>query len=138
MDEFDKFDLFMLNMDSLPAEISNRNPHFILITGNFNVKSGNWHTYDIRTSEKAHLVSLMVLYSLNHLITKPTHFLEHSSSCIDLTFTNKASLIRDAKIHLTLHPNHHHLIIYSKRNSKVDYLPPYTYKSWIITGLNMT
>ena len=117
MDGFDKFDLFILNVDLLLAEISNRHPHFILVTGSFNAKSRNWYTYDTRTLEEAHLVPLLVLYGLNHLITEPTHILEYSSRCIDLTFTNQVSLVSDAKIHLTLQPKYHHLTIYPKRNS---------------------
>ena len=80
----DELDLFALNLESLLADISNRNSHFVLITGNFNVKSRNWSTYDTTTSEGAHLDYLMTLYGLNQFITEPTHILEHSSSCIDL------------------------------------------------------
>ena len=70
---FDQFDLFMLNLESLLADIPNHNPHFVLITGYFNAKSRNWSTYDTTISEGAHLDSLMTLYGLNQLITEPTH-----------------------------------------------------------------
>ena len=44
----------MLNLETLLVDISNRNPHFVLITGEFNAKLRNWSTYDITTSEGAH------------------------------------------------------------------------------------
>ena len=50
----DEFDLFMLNLEALLIDISNRNPHFVLITGDFNAKSRNCSTYDTTTSEGAH------------------------------------------------------------------------------------
>ena len=71
----DEFDLFMLNLESLLADISNRHPHFVRITRDSNVKSRNWSTYDSTTSEGAHLDYLMTLYGLNQLITEPTHIL---------------------------------------------------------------
>ena len=37
----DEFDLFMINLDTLLVDTSNRNLHFVLITGDFNAKSKN-------------------------------------------------------------------------------------------------
>ena len=50
----DDFDLFMLNLEAPLVDISNRNPHFVLITGDFNAKARNCSTYDTTTSEGAH------------------------------------------------------------------------------------
>ena len=74
--------------------------------------------------------SLMTLYGLKQLITEPTHTLEHSPSCIHLTFTNQPNLIMDSGIHPTLNPKCHHQIIYSKLNLKIEYPPPYTCEIW--------
>ena len=41
----DEFDLLMLNLETLLADISYRNPHFIQINGDINAKSRNWSTY---------------------------------------------------------------------------------------------
>ena len=94
----DEFDLFMLNLGELLVDISNCDPHFVLITGDLSAKSRNWSIYDTTTSEGAHLDSLMTLYGLNQLVAEPTHVLEHSSSCIDIIFTNQPNLLRNSGI----------------------------------------
>ena len=66
------------------VDTSNRNSHFVLITGDFNAKSRNWSTYDTTTLEGDYLDSHMTLYDLNRLISEPKHILKHSCSCIDL------------------------------------------------------
>lgn len=55
----DDFDLFILNLETLLVNISNRNLHFVLITVYFNAKSTNWSTYETITSKGVHLDSLM-------------------------------------------------------------------------------
>ena len=110
--------------------ISNRNPHFVLITGDFNAKTRTWSTYDTTTLEGAHLDSLMTLYGLNQLTTEPTHISKHSSSCTGRIFTNQSNLIRNSGIHPTLHPKCHHQIIYSNLNLKIEYPFPYTREIW--------
>ena len=72
----------------------------------------------------------MTLYGLNQLLTEPTHILEHTSSCIDLIFTNQPNLIRGSGIHPTLHPTCHHQLIYSKLNLKIEYPSLYTREIW--------
>ena len=120
----DESDLFMLNLESLLADISNRNLHFVRITFDFNAKSRIWSTYDTKTSRGAHLDSPMTLYGLNQLKAEPSHILDHSSSCIDLIFTNQPNFIKESEIH-PYSPKCHHQIIYSKLNLKIEYLPPY-------------
>ena len=45
------------------VNISNGNPYFLLITGDFNAKSRNWSTYDIAISEGTHLDYLKTIWS---------------------------------------------------------------------------
>ena len=84
----DEFDLFMLNLEKLLVDRSNRKTHFVLITSDFTAKSRNWSTNDTTTAEGGHLKSLVTLQYLNQLIIEPTHILEHYSTCINLIFTN--------------------------------------------------
>ena len=114
----DEFDSFIINLKKLVANISNRNPHFVLISGNFSFKSTNWSSYGTTTSEGAQLDSLMTLHGLKQLITEPTHILENSSSCIDLVSTNPPNTAVVSGIHPTLHSNCYRQIIYSKVNLK--------------------
>ena len=55
------------------------------------------------------------------LIIEPTHILQQSSSCIDLTFTNQPNIVMDSGVDSSLHPKCHHQIIYSKLNLNIEY-----------------
>ena len=55
----------MINLEKMLVDISNRNPHFILIIGDFNAKSRKWSTNHTANVEGAHLDSFMTLYDLN-------------------------------------------------------------------------
>ena len=57
--------MFMINLEKMLVDISNRNPHFILIIGDFNAKSRKWSTNHTANVEGAHLDSFMTLYDLN-------------------------------------------------------------------------
>ena len=48
-----------------------------------------------------------------------------SSSCTDLIFTSLLNLLIDSGVHLFLHPNCHHQIVYAKFNLEIRYTPPY-------------
>ena len=63
--------------------------------------------------------------------------LANSSSCIDLIFTDQASLIVDCEIHPSLHPNCHHQIVYCKLDLKIAYPPPYQRCVWYFKRANI-
>ena len=50
--------------------------------------------------------------------------------CIDLIFTSQPNLSVESGIQLSLHPNCHHQVIYTKFNHEVLYPPPYTREVW--------
>ena len=126
----DHFNSFTTNLEKLVVNISSTNPHFILMTGDFNAKSSNWSSNDTTTAEGAQLDYLTSLYGMKEVITEPTHILESSSSYIDLIFSNQPNLIIESGVHPTLYSKCHHQIIYAKPNLKIEYPPPYTRKIW--------
>ena len=81
---FDEFELFLTNLGNLIADITSRNPQFMLLLGDFNAKSKTWFINDQSSSEGTQLKSLTSLYGMKQIIAEPTHVLENSSSCIDL------------------------------------------------------
>ena len=105
--------------------ITSRNPHFLLLLGDFNAKTKMWFINDQSSSEGTQLESLSLLYGMKQLIVESTHVLENSSSCIDLIFTNQTSLIINAGVHLSVHSKFSHRNIYAKPNLKIEYPPPY-------------
>ena len=126
----DEFELFLTNLENLLADISSRNPHFLLLLGDFNAKSKTWFINDQSTNEETQLESLILLYGMTQLIAQSTHVLENSSSCIDLIFTNQPNSIMDSGVHPSLHSKCHHQVIYTKLNFEIEYPPPYIPEVW--------
>ena len=54
----DEFELFLTNLGNLLADITSRNPHFMLLLGDFNLKSKTWFINDQSSSEETQLESL--------------------------------------------------------------------------------
>ena len=107
-----------------------KNPHFILVTGDFNVRSSSWWKNDLTTSEGNQLDATNSSYGLRQVICKPIYILPSWSSCIDLIFINQNNFIMDSSVHGSLHPNCHHQIVYSKLNLKIEYPPLYERLVW--------
>ena len=73
-----------------------QNPHFILVTGDFNVRSSSlWKNY-LTTSEGSHVNAITSSCGLSQLIREPTHTLPNLSSYIDLIFINQSNFIMDS------------------------------------------
>ena len=117
----DEFDIFLINFEQLISDIITKNPLFVLITGDFNVRSSNWWKNVLSTSEGTKVDSLTTSYVLNQIISDPTHILPNSSSCIDLIFTNQPNLVTESGVYPSLHPKCHHQIVFAKLNLNVEY-----------------
>ena len=76
------------------------------------------------------MLALSSSNGFSQLITEPAHIKANSTSCIDLIFTDEASLSVDSGVHSSLHPNYHHQIIYSTFNVNICYPPPYQRLVW--------
>ena len=77
-----------------------QNPHFILVTGDFNVRLSLLWKNDLMYSD------------------------------IDLIFINQNNFIMDSGVHASLNPNCHHQIVYAKLNLKIEYPPLYERLVW--------
>ena len=99
-----------------------------------NAKSSNWFCHD-KTNFKgdANLTSQLELHPV---IKEPSHILDTCSSCIDLIFTSQANLIIVPGIHLSLHSNCHHQIIFAKINLEIVYHLPYVREVWYYKDAN--
>ena len=73
---------------------------------------------------------------MSQVIKEPTHILNNSKSCIDLTFTSQPNMIIDSGVHPSLHSNWHHQIIYAKFGLKVFYPPLYERTVWHFSRAN--
>ena len=126
----DEFDIFLVSFEQLIGDIIAKNPLFVLITGDFNVRLTNWWKNDLSTSEGTQVDSLTTSYGLSQIISDPTHILPNSSSCIDLIFTNQPNLVTESGAHPSLHPKCHQQIVFAKLNLKVEYPPLYERLIW--------
>ena len=67
---------------------------------------------------------------MHKLTSQPTHLLPTSSICVDLIFTEQPNLVVNSGVHILLHKNCHHQIIFYKLNLKNKYPPPYERLVW--------
>ena len=107
LDEFQEFKSNLeINLDALSAD----NPFLTVMIGNFNAKSSNWYLNDETSFEGSQIEFLASQFAKSQVINEPTHILDNSKSCIDLTFTSQPNMIMDSRVHPSLHSNCHHQI----------------------------
>ena len=126
----DEFDIFLVSFEQLIGDIIAKNPLFVLITGDFNIRSTNWWKNDLSASEGTQVDSLTTSYGLSQIISDPTHILPNSSSCIGLIFTNQPNLVTESGVHPSFHPKCHHQIVFANLNLKEEYPPLYECLIW--------
>ena len=126
----DEFDIFLIRFEQLIGRVIAKNPLFVLITGDFNVRSTNWWKNDLSTSEGTQVDSLITSYGLSQIISDPSHILLNSSSCIDVIFTNQPNLVTESGVHPFLHPKCHHQIVFAKLSLKAENPPLYERLIW--------
>ena len=105
--------------------------------GDFNVRSSVWWTRDKTAIEGTQLKSLTTIHGFHQIMSRPTHLLPQTLSCIDLIFTDYPNLIVDSGVHLSLHSTCHHQITYCKLNLSIEYRPPYERLVWDYNRANV-
>ena len=71
----------------------------ISVLGGFNAKSSNCCKNDINSHESSMIDAATSNYGLHPLIQEPTHIINSSSSCIDLTFTSHPNLVMESGVY---------------------------------------
>ena len=103
-----------MNFEQLIGDLIAKDPLFVLITGDLNVRKTNWWwKNDLSTSEGTQVDLLTTSYGLSQIISDPTHILPNSYSCNDLIFTNPPNLVTEL-----MHPSINRVIdIFNWSNS---------------------
>ena len=84
--EFETFlDSLELNFDHM----TDKNPYLMVFLGDFNAKLNSWCTNDNMDVERLKIDIFTSSFGFPQIITEGTHFLNNSSSCIDLIFTSQ-------------------------------------------------
>ena len=113
----DKFESFLDNFELTLDKIHEENPFMISALGDFNAKSNNWCKNNTTSHEGSMTDAVTSNYRLHKLIQEPTRILNSSFSCVDL-------------VHLSLHPNCHHRVVFEKFNLSILYPPRYETTVW--------
>ena len=92
-----------------------------------NVRNGPLLTDNTASLE---LDSITTTASYSQMIYKPTHFINESSSCIDLIFPSNTSFAKNCGSELSIYEKCHHNIIYRTLNFNIPLLPPYYRDIW--------
>ena len=74
----DEFDIILLNLEQMIGYTIAKSPLFVLITGDFNVRSTlhDWWKNDLSACEATQFDSLTTSYGLSQVIFDPTHVLK--------------------------------------------------------------
>ena len=83
-----------------------KNPYLMVVLGYFNIKLNSWYTNDSKDIEGSKIDILTSSSGFYQIINKKTHILNNSSSCLDLIFRSKLSLVTEPGVHSLLRVNH--------------------------------
>ena len=128
--------IFCSILENLLGDGRNKGPTFTILLGDFNARSKSWWVHDIANNEGTQTEFISSLYGFSQLISEPTHILQNSSSCIDLTFTDQPNVVINCGIKLSLHENCHHHITCAKVNLQIIYPLPYQRLVWRYKNAN--
>ena len=88
-------------------------------------KCSKWCTTEKNNAAGLEIDSITTASGYSQMINKPTHFINESSSCIDLIFSSNTSFVKNCGSELPIYEKCHHNIIYETLNFNVPLPPPY-------------
>ena len=110
------------------SNINDQHPAFAIAIDDFNTKCSKWCISDIDNTGGLKLDCITTAGAYSQMINKPTHFINESSSCMDLIFSSHTSFVKNCGSELSIYEKCHHNIIYGTLN--FDIPPPYYRNVW--------
>ena len=83
------------------------------------------------------LDNITTTFGYNQMIDKPAHYINESSSCIDLIFSSDVNLTKNYGVEQSLYETCHHNIIYGTLNFNIPLPPPYFREKWDYKNANI-
>ena len=123
------FDLFLSNFNNLYPTCS-------IVLGDFNAKCSKWCASDKSNTTGIELDNITMTSGYNQMIDKPTHYINESSSCIDLIFSSNVNLTKNCGVEQSLYEKCRHNIIYGTLNFNILLPPPYYRELWDFKSAN--
>ena len=133
----DELERFFINFDLLLSSINNLHPNCSIVLDDFNAKYSKWCASDKNNTAGIELDSITMTSGYNQMIGKPTHFINESSSCIDLIFSSNVNLTKNCGVEQSLYKSCHHNIIYGTLNFNIALSLPYFREIWDFKSANI-
>ena len=96
---------FSSNLDLFISNINDKYPTYSILIGNFDAKSSKWCNSDRSNRAGIDLHNITTSAGYSQLINEPTHFINKTSSCIDLIFSSDLNITRNCGIEKAIHEN---------------------------------
>ena len=114
------------------TNINNNQAAFSILKFDFNEKCSKWCRSDKNNIAGLKIDNTTTMSGYGQLINKPTHFINGTSSCIDLIFPYSISFIKNYGIDESISVKCYHSITYGTLDFNVLLPPPYYRKIRII------
>ena len=114
----DKLEQFCTNFDLLFSNINDLHPTCSIALGDFNEKCSKWCASDKSNTACIELDNITITSDYSQMIDKATHYINGSSSCIDLIFSSNVNF-------KSLYETCHYNIFHGTLNFNIPHLPPY-------------
>ena len=126
----DELESFCSELNLLLTNINNNQPACSILISDFNAKCSKWCSSDKNNIAGLKIDNITTTAGYSQLINKPTHFMNGTSSCLDLIFSSNVSFIRNYEIKQSIYEKCHHNITYSTLDFNVPLPPPYYREIW--------
>ena len=125
----DELENFCSELNLLLTNINNK-PACSIRIGDFNAKCSKWCSSDKNNIAGLEIVNITTTAGYSQLINKPIHFINGTSSCIDLIFSSNVSFKRNYRIEQSIYGKCHHNITHGTLDFNVPLPPPYYTEIW--------
>ena len=90
----DELERFSANFDLLLSNINDLHLSCSIVLGDFNARCSKWCASDKNNFAGIELDNITTISGYNQMIDKPTHYINESSSCIDLIFSTNVNITK--------------------------------------------
>ena len=95
---------------------------------NSNANFSKWCASDKNNTAAIESDNITTTSDYNKMIDKPTHYVNESSSCVDLIFSSNVNLRKNCDVEQSLYETRHYYIICITKNFNIPHSPPYVRK----------
>ena len=133
----DVLERFCTNFDLPLPNINNLHPACSIVLCDFNAQCSKWCTSDKNNTAGIGLDNITMTSGYNQMIEKTTHFINESSSCIDLIFSSNVNFTKNCGVEQSFYEKCHHNIIYGTLNFNTPLPHPYFREIWDFKSANI-